>query len=48
MLNLTQVQRSDGSKVKIVAEKSFAAEFKALGKALTRRDVKLFFVSYVI
>lgn len=34
-----KVQRSDGSKVKIVAEKSVGAELRALGRALSRRDV---------
>ncbi|TVY33763.1 UNC93-like protein [Lachnellula occidentalis] len=36
-----KVQRSDGTKVKIVAEKSFVAEIKALGRALARRDILL-------
>ncbi|TVY36686.1 UNC93-like protein [Lachnellula subtilissima] len=36
-----KVQRSDGTKVKIVAEKSFLAEIKALGRALARRDILL-------
>lgn len=38
-----KVQRSDGTKVKIVAEKSFIAEIKALGRALARRDVSALF-----
>ncbi|TVY54086.1 UNC93-like protein [Lachnellula cervina] len=37
-----KVQRSDGTKVKIVAEKSFIAEIKALGRALARRDTYYF------
>ncbi|TVY13782.1 UNC93-like protein [Lachnellula arida] len=36
-----KVQRSDGTKVKIVAGKSFIAEIKALGRALARRDILL-------
>ncbi|KAN0119159.1 MFS general substrate transporter [Hyaloscypha variabilis] len=36
-----KVQRSDGSKVKVVHEKSFAAEIRAVGKALSRRDILL-------
>ncbi|TVY71568.1 UNC93-like protein [Lachnellula suecica] len=41
LARLKKVQRSDGSKVKIVAEKSFTAEIRALGKALARRDILL-------
>ncbi|KAH0123540.1 MFS general substrate transporter, partial [Aureobasidium melanogenum] len=40
-LTLGQVQRSDGSKVKIVQEKSFAAELRALVAASKRRDILL-------
>ncbi|KAI9152045.1 Notoamide biosynthesis cluster protein O' [Paramyrothecium foliicola] len=36
-----KVQRADGSRVIVKAEKSFAAEFRALWKASTRRDVLL-------
>ncbi|THW87595.1 MFS general substrate transporter [Aureobasidium pullulans] len=36
-----KVQRSDGSKVKIVQEKSFAAEMRALIAASKRRDILL-------
>ncbi|CAG8973964.1 hypothetical protein HYALB_00010084 [Hymenoscyphus albidus] len=36
-----KVQRTDGTKVKVVIEKSFAAEIRALGKALCRRDILL-------
>jgi MFS family permease len=36
-----KVQRSDGSKVIVRAERSFAAEFRALWKASKRRDVLL-------
>ncbi|CAG8958395.1 hypothetical protein HYFRA_00011072 [Hymenoscyphus fraxineus] len=36
-----KVQRTDGTKVKVVMEKSFAAEIRALGKALCRRDILL-------
>lgn len=36
-----QVQRSDGSKVKIVQEKAFAAEMRALIAASKRRDILL-------
>ncbi|KAI4741814.1 hypothetical protein E4T50_07802 [Aureobasidium sp. EXF-12298] len=36
-----KVQRSDGSKVKIVQEKSFAAELRALVAASKRRDILL-------
>lgn len=36
-----KVQRSDGSKVKVIHEKSFAAEIRALGKAVSRRDILL-------
>jgi hypothetical protein len=39
--NENQVQRSDGSKVKIVQEKSFAAEMRALIAAFKRRDILL-------
>jgi hypothetical protein len=39
--NKCQVQRSDGSKVKIVQEKSFAAEMRALITAFKRRDILL-------
>jgi hypothetical protein len=42
------VQRSDGSKVKVVHEKSFAAEIRAVGKALSRRDVSLWFPSAIL
>ncbi|CAD0112149.1 unnamed protein product [Aureobasidium uvarum] len=42
LLGLDQyVQRSDGSKVKIVQEKSFAAELRALVTASKRRDIIL-------
>lgn len=34
-----KVQRSDGTKVKIVVEKSFVAELRELRKAVSRRDV---------
>jgi hypothetical protein len=34
-----KVQRSDGSNVKVVHEKSVAAEIRALGRAVSRRDV---------
>lgn len=36
-----KVQRSDGSKVKIVQEKSFGAEMRALIAASKRRDILL-------
>ena len=36
-----KVQRSDGTKVKIVQEKFFAAELRALVKASKRRDILL-------
>ena len=36
-----KVQRSDGTRVKIVQEKSFRAEFAALLKVFTRRDILL-------
>ncbi|KAE8450781.1 hypothetical protein EG329_005694 [Mollisiaceae sp. DMI_Dod_QoI] len=36
-----KVQRSDGSKVKVIHEKSFAAEIRALGRAVSRRDIIL-------
>jgi hypothetical protein len=32
-----KVQRSDGSKVKVIHEKPFAAEIRALGRAVSRR-----------
>jgi hypothetical protein len=34
-----KIQRSDGSKVEVVHQKSFAAEIRAVGQALSRRDV---------
>jgi hypothetical protein len=36
-----KAQRSDGSKVKVIHEKSFAAEIRALGRAVSRRDASL-------
>lgn len=38
-----KVQRTDGTKVKIVAENSFLGEIRALGRALSRRDVSTVF-----